>query len=283
LRSRTAEVAALQRAAHLAWDAQPPVFADHAVIDLLPAASRLWLAARRSTRFRGPGRRAEASMRAQIVVRARYAEDRLERAVRGGTSQYLILAAGLDTFALRRRELARRLRVFEIDRPDTQGWKRDRLRGRVPGNLHFVAVDFERQRVDEALRESAFDPARPAFVSWLGTTYYLTREAIRGTLASLRSVLAPGSELVLDYWSKQPGMDPGARWLLAGVEFMVASQREPMKSFLTPREIEREAAALGLEVLHNATPADQRKAYLAGRPDGLDVPDFAYLLHLRFP
>jgi methyltransferase (TIGR00027 family) len=222
-------------------------------------------------------------MRAQIVVRARYAEDRLDRAVAQGITQYLILAAGLDTFALRRRELGGRLRVFEIDHPDTQRWKRGRLRGRIPSNLRFVAVNFERESVAEALRRSRFDPRLPAFVSWLGTTYYLSREAILGTLASLRSVLAPGSELVLDYWSKDPRLDARARWLLAGVQFMVAMQREPMKSFFTPRQIEREIAGLGLQILQHATPADQRSAYLGRRTDALDVPDFAYLLHLRFP
>lgn len=276
-------MAAIQRAAHLAWDDQPPVFADDAVLALLPPALRLWLAVRRPWRSRGLARRAESSMRAQIVVRARYAEDRLESAVEQGVAQYLILAAGLDTFALRRRELAPRLRVFEIDHPDTQRWKRGRLRGRTPSNLQFVAVDFERESVADALRRSRFDPGIPAFVSWLGTTYYLSREAIVGTLAALRAVLAPGSELVLDYWSKEPGLDLGARSLLAGVQFMVAVQREPMRSFFSPRQIEREIAALGLEVLHNATPADQRRAYLAGRTDALDVPGFAYLLHVRFP
>ena len=288
MRSRTAEAAAIQRAMHLSRDDRPPIFVDDEVLALLSPAVRLWLrlpaAGRRPpSLFGDPAQRAVARMRAQIVVRARYAEDRLDRAVAQGTAQYLILAAGLDTFALRRRELGGRLRVFEIDHPDTQRWKRGRLRGRIPSNLRFVAVDFERESVAEALRRSRFDPRLPAFVSWLGTTYYLSREAILGTLASLRSVLAPGSELVLDYWSKDPPLDARARWLLAGVQLMVAMQREPMKSFFTPRQIEREIAGLGLQILQHATPADQRAAYLGGRTDALDVPDFAYLLHLRFP
>ena len=288
MRSRTAEVAAIQRAVHLARDARPPIFVDDEVLALLSPAVRLWLRLpaagwRPPYLFRDRAQNAEARMRAQIVVRARYAEDRLERALAQGVTQYLILAAGLDTFALRRRELGRRLRVFEIDRPDTQRWKRDRLRGRIPSHLRFVAVDFEQEGVAEALRRSTFDPRHPAFVSWLGTTYYLSREAILGTLASLRSVLAPGSELVLDYWSKDCGPHREDRWLLAGVRLAVAMQREAMKSFFTPRQIEREIAALGLEILQNASPDAQRQLYLAGRTDGLDVPDFAHLLHLRFP
>jgi methyltransferase (TIGR00027 family) len=197
--------------------------------------------------------------------------------------QYVILAAGLDTFALRRTDLRTSVQVFEVDQVDTQREKRRRLRTRTPANLSFVGVDFERQKVGDALLRSRFDPDNPAFFSWLGTTYYLTRDAIRSTLRSVRKVAAGGSELVLDYWSQSPGMNWRSHLVLTGVRAAVALQSEPMRSFFSRQEIEREVQSLGFEVLENLPPEAQRTRYLAKRRDGLDVPDFANLLHLRMP
>lgn len=287
-RSRTAEAAALQRALHMVFDDEPKVLVDDQALRLLPRRTQAWLGLpaqlmrpwipRTSVSLRGMGR-----MRGQIVVRARYAEDALAEAVAAGVAQYVVLSAGLDTFALRRTGLQDRLRIFEVDRIATQRWKRRLLRGEIPSNLRFVAVDFERERIDEALRAATFDPSRPAFFSWLGTTYYLTREAIRATLRSLREIASPSSELVCDYWTEDPGLDWQSQMLLSGVRMAVAAQREPMLSFFAPPEIERLAREIGYEVLANVSPTTQRRNYLRHRSDNLDVPDFAFLLHLRVP
>ena len=183
-RSRTAEAAAFLRALHRQVDSAPWVFEDAAVEALLPlpgqhflrrlsTLARPWISAFRQRRS------GLDAMRAQIVVRARYAEDAL---FAQDPSQYLVLAAGLDTFALRHAGAS--VQVFEVDHPATQAWKRTRFEA-PPENLIFVPVDFERTTLAEALTATEFD-TKPTFVSWLGTTYYLTRDAIAATLRGVR-------------------------------------------------------------------------------------------------
>jgi len=139
---------------------------------------------------------------AVVLARARFAEERLAEAMREGTAQYVIIGAGLDTFALRRPDLRERLHVIEIDHPATQAFKRARIRDaglEEPPNLHFAPADLERENLAEVLSRTPYDRTRPAFFSWLGVTMYLTDEAIRATLRSLRSVAAAGSQLAFDY------------------------------------------------------------------------------------
>lgn len=283
-RSRTAEAAALQRALHLVWDDSPVIFNDDEIAALLSPALRLLL----KQPFR-PSRLLRVmtpeiiQLRGQIVVRSRYTEDKLQQRLAHGLNQYVVLSAGLDTFALRNKGNAASLDVYEVDQQDTQRWKRSLLREREPENLHFIPVDFERQSIADALQESTFDGSQPAFFSWLGTTYYLTREAIFASLESILATAASGSELVLDYWSQPPGANWRANLLLSGVKFAVATQREPLLSFFEPAELAHDVEAIGFEVIENFTPEDARKNYLGDRSDKLDVPDFGYLLHLRVP
>lgn len=222
-------------------------------------------------------------LRGQIVVRSRYTEDRLQRQIKNQLNQYVILSAGLDTFALRSKDSTPQLNIFEVDQQDTQRWKRKLLNGQKPDNLQFIAVDFEQQSIADALGQGTFDASKPAFFSWLGTTYYLSREAIFASLQSIRSIAASGSELVLDYWSQPPSANWRSNMLLAGVRLAVATQSEPLLSFFKAAEIERDVADIGFEVIENFTPSAARKAYLENRSDKLDVPDFGYLLHLRVP
>jgi methyltransferase (TIGR00027 family) len=170
------------------------------------------------------------------------------------------------------------IEVLEIDHPATQGWKRELLRTRgldLPAQLAFLPIDFETESLADAW------PARsaPDFVSWLGATYYLTRDAIAGTLETLAAGTAPGSRLVLDYWSEQPPTAAG-NLLLWGTRMAVALQQEPMLSFFEPDEIEALAADTGWSVVENLTAAGQNQRYLHARQDGLVVPSFAHLLQL---
>lgn len=278
----------MQRALHLVWDDLPVIFRDDEIAALLSPALRLLLqrpfkaseSLRRLTRAMTPE---IAQLRGQIVVRSRYTEDKLQALLEHGLNQYVVLSAGLDTFALRNSSSTSNLTVYEVDQKDTQRWKQSLLRGREPQNLHFIPVDFEQQSIADALQKSTFDASQPAFFSWLGTTYYLTREAIFASLASILTTAASGSELVLDYWSQPPGSNWRANLLLNGVRFAVATQREPLLSFFDPAAIARDIGAIGFEVLENFTPDDARNTYLADRTDQLDVPDFGYLLHLRVP
>jgi len=290
-RSRTAEAAAAARAAHLVLDADPPVLADRYAARLLgfgEASSLLQVSAFGRMRDRiapawlersplGAARR----IRAQVVVRSRYAEDQLEAALDRRVDQYVILAAGLDSFALRRPELVDRVTVFEVDHPASQAWKQARLTrvaDELPPHLVFVPIDFERQALAEALAAVRYDASRPTFFSWLGTTYYLTAAALRETLHFV-AAQAPGSELVFDYWSPSP---PSAtdRALLAGIRFAAAWQGEPMHSFLSASDLRRAVEACGLKLLEDLDAGATGERYLARRPDRLALPEFAHLAHV---
>lgn len=283
LPSQTAMAAAFLRALHLVVDEPPPVFEDAAARDLLPdyqrrfldrlaALPRRWLGVFRQRRS------AVGRMRAQIVVRSRYAEDRLAEAREAGAaSRHLILAAGLDTFAWR--QSAAPLPVVEVDHPATQGWKRHTLAARgwpSPAELTFAPMDFERQRLEDVLQ-----PAGEAqFVTWLGTSYYLSRSALQTTLASLSALCPAGSAVAMDFWQESPPGRDGAA-LLWGTRIATALQLEPMQTFLEPAELERLASASGWQLSEHLDAAEQNRRYLQGRGDGLSVPGFAHLALLR--
>jgi methyltransferase (TIGR00027 family) len=134
------------------------------------------------------------------AARSRLAEDALSRAVEGGTRQIVILGAGLDTFALRNPHDARHIRIYEVDHPATQAWKRQRLdeaQIALPPWLVLVTVDFERDDLGEKLAAAGFEQNSPAFFTWLGVVPYLTHDAIGGTLDYISSI--QNSEVVFDY------------------------------------------------------------------------------------
>ena len=280
--SRTALATAFIRALHTRLDDAPPVCNDPVAYDLLPAYQRRFidrLARLAPSWLRRYRRRRDAftAMRAQVVVRARYAEDALADARSRGASRYVVLAAGLDTFALRQAQPP--VEVLEIDHPATQRWKRELLAARgmvVPDNLTLLPIDFEQQSLGSIWSENT----EPDFISWLGATYFLSQEAIKATLTTLAERTQPGSELVLDYWRERPATDP-ASWLLWGTRMAVAAQQEPMRSFFSPAQIEVLAESCGWQVRENLMPTAQNQRYLAARADQLAVPSFACLLHLQ--
>ncbi|MFU8817301.1 MAG: class I SAM-dependent methyltransferase [Pseudomonadales bacterium] len=281
--SQTAMATAFMRALHLIADDAPAVFEDDVASQLLPIYQRRFLARLgalpkpwlRTFRQRRYGL---TPMRAQIVVRARYAEDALLAARSAGAERYLILAAGLDTFAQRQAGSDAPIAVIEVDHPATQAWKRDWLEthGMTARGVEYRAVDFER----ETLRDVLDTNDRPQFVSWLGTTYYLSREAIAATLAALADLSPRGSRLVLDYWRQPPVFDPSSA-LLWGTRLATALQQEPMRCFLEPAELEAMAREAGWRVRENCAPEIQNQRYLHQRKDGLAVPAFAYLAQLE--
>lgn len=282
--SRTALSTAFLRAAHLRIDDKPPVLNDPIALSLLPDYQKRYING--LSLFSGPlrnrFRRASDpfnAMRSHIVVRARYAEDCLERAQQKGIERYVILAAGLDTYAWRQSET--KIEVLEIDHPTTQGWKQDLIASAklgVPENLSFLPINFESQSLGDIWQSSD----APDFISWLGVTYYLTRDTISATLKTLAQITQPGTQLVFDFWGKAR-LSANDTPLLLGTRMSVALLREPMHSFFDVEEIYALAKATGWYVREVSRPSDQNEQYLSGRTDRLKVPDFTYLAHLENP
>jgi methyltransferase (TIGR00027 family) len=280
--SWTARLAASARAYHYAHDS-PRVFEDFLADTLLTpedreAMEKQWAPVAADSEPR------RARSGAHVLGRARYNEDKLSDAIDKGISQYVIVGAGLDTFALRRPDLQDRLRVFELDHPVTQSLKRDRFFRAglvVPPHLHFCPTDFERDSVGSSLSRSPFDPAVPTFFSWLGVTYYLTREAIGNTLTSIGAMAAPDSELVMDYADSAALVPANQSPQVRDLFVRLHSVGEPLISGFGPRTLPDELAALGFELLEDLDARAQEARYFAGRVDGFRPVEFAHLAHAR--
>jgi methyltransferase (TIGR00027 family) len=250
-RSATAERAALMRAVHHRRD-RPRVLDDSIAIRLLDAATGATVEAEPERYETVPLRR----LRATVALRGRYAEDRLRDAMEHGIRQYVILGAGLDTFAYRSPLARSSLRVFEVDHPGTQVWKRERLREagiQPPDSVTFVSVDFEREPLVEALAGGGLDPNVPTFVSWLGVSVYLTSQAIRQTLAALAS-LGAGSVVVFDYVVPPSSLAEPARPARVRMAARAATAGEPWVTFFEPPMIAAELGAAGLAVVEDLAP-----------------------------
>lgn len=213
--------------------------------------------------------------------RSRYTEDSLEAAIEQGVRQYVILGAGLDTFAYRRPDLADRLRVFEVDHPATQALKRERVASRGwdhPANLHYVPVDFTSESLADALGESAFDPQQLSFFSWLGVSYYLTRADVVDMLRDVVTMAAPGSTLVFDYMHTDAFVPEKAGRLVELMHWMAAQLGEPLKTGFDPLALAADLDRLGLRLDEDLDPAAIDARYFQGRSDryrGIDHIHFA--------
>lgn len=264
----TAVRVALWRALHIAVDAPPHVFDDEVGLQLV-APDDDWRSRPDMSPFTRP-------FRASILARARFIEDLVAEQAGRGVGQYVILGAGLDTFAQRRADLASRLRVFEIDQPGPQAWKRQRLVELgfgVPSFLQLVPVDFEAGDAWwEGLVSSGFDSARPALVASTGVSMYLTREAITATLRQV-AALAPGSTLAMSFMLPIEMVDPEVR---IGVERAAAGAQvsgTPFISFFTPAEMLALAREAGFRKVEHVSAAMLAERYFADRTDGLRPPN----------
>jgi methyltransferase (TIGR00027 family) len=197
------------------------------------------------------------------VQRARFAEDRLAQALALGVRQYVVLGAGLDSYALRQPRVLNDLSIFEVDDAPLQNWKRNRFKElgiEPPINLRFAPCDFEVTPIADALESAGFDRFAPAVVSWLGVTQYLTRPAITKTLLWAAS-MAPGSEIVLGY--VVPGEEAERH------KALLAARGTRFETFFTPEEISDVLAKTGWVDLFQLTPEQAHATYFAGRSDGL--------------
>ncbi|HXC42230.1 MAG TPA: class I SAM-dependent methyltransferase [Candidatus Dormibacteraeota bacterium] len=263
--SRTAQRVAIRRAAHQVLD-HPRVLDDPLALRIIGAetAEELRSNPKENHKF-------SRAFRAFMAARSRYAEDELARAVEHGVSQYVILGAGLDTFAYRNRHPE--LRVFEVDHPATQEWKREQLQAAsisIPHSVTFVPVNFERQTLAEGLGGCGFDANAAAFFSWLGVTPYLTHEACMATLSFIASMPA-GSGVVFDFAIDPALLNPGQREALDALSARVARYGEPFQLFFDPAKLQNELKEMGFDRTEFLQGRELNSRYFEDRKDGLMV------------
>ncbi len=228
--SQTARGAAAYRAIHQTLEGGV-IFAD-------PFAVRIVDEEARATLDQVAADPALRPMRLFIAARSRFSEDALAHCVARGVRQVVVLGAGLDTFALRNPFAEQGVRVFEVDHPATQAWKRERLaqaKLALPASLTFAPVDFEQQSLAEGLATASFDRSRPAFFQWLGVVPYLTREAVSATLDFIGNI--PASAVVFDYTEPLENHLPERRANLMATAERAAERGEPWLSFFNPGEL----------------------------------------------
>lgn len=273
--SRTAHRVALRRAAHQVWD-HPRVLDDPVALKIIGTDE-----AARLAHSRPADPPLERYLRAFLVARSRYAEDQLAQAVRRGARQYVILGAGLDTFAYR--NPFSDLRVFEVDHPATQAWKRERLRLAnisLPDSLTFVPVDFERETLAHGLDLAGFIANRPAFFSWLGVTPYLATETVLATLRWLISICSTNG-VVFDYAVPRSSLDPSYWPAFDALASRVAAAGEPFVGFFDPKELARELRKMGFAQIEDLGADDINARYFRQRSDGLQTSGAGRLMTAR--
>jgi methyltransferase (TIGR00027 family) len=272
--SQTALTAAAARAAHLLVDAPPFIFADTVAAALLGDRADELIGFHRDH----PTHPVLAAARVQVICRSRYTEDRLARAAADGVRQYVILGAGLDSFGYRP-GLASQLRIFEVDHPATQQWKREALATAgipVPGTVTFVPADLATSRLDGVLAASGFDPSQPAVISWLGVTMYLTRDAIGRVLDAI-GTFAPGTELIANYMLPPGLRDAAGNSYAEQVGAHAAERGEPWLTFLSPAEIAALLTLRGIEPAEHVSQRDAVDAALWHRSDSLRPLELSFL------
>jgi methyltransferase (TIGR00027 family) len=269
----------MRRAAHQLLD-DPKVFDDPIALRIIGKES--------ASALQADPRESEALplssyVRAFVAARSRCAEDELALAVRRGACQYIILGAGLDTFAYRNPYPEGMLHVFEVDHPATQTWKRARLEEigiTPPGSLTFVPVDFETQMIEKGLRDAGYHQDKCTFFSWLGLTEYLTTEAVTATLRFIASSSA-GSEIVFDYMISPSLLTPAQRSRFDKLAQRVAAVGEPWQAFFDPEVLMRDLRMMGFRYVEDKGPEEINADYFKNRHDGLRVGSFSHVMIAR--
>jgi methyltransferase (TIGR00027 family) len=277
--SATAQRVAMRRAAHQLLD-DPKVFDDPVALRILGKESARALQAdpgRFETTLLSP------SLRAFTAARSQYAEDELALGVRRGVRQYVVLGAGLDTFAYRNPHPEGVLQVFEVDHPATQAWKQARLKETgipLPADLTFVPVDFDTKTLAEKLRGTGYDSGKGTFFSWLGVTPYLTNEAVIATLRFIASAPA-GSGVVFDYAISPSLLTAAQRSVFDALARRMASAGEPWQTFFDPGILARDLRAMGFRHVEDIGPEELHARYFKNRKDGLRVGSLSHVMNAQ--
>lgn len=275
--SRTAYQVAMRRAAHQLLDS-PIVFEDPLALPILGPEQAAALRADPHRYERGI---LAPYLRAFLAVRSRVAEESLAKSVAAGIRQYVILGAGFETFAYRNPYPLSTLRVFEVDHPASQAWKRERLGEAgisLPGSLTFVPVDFDRQALSEELLSAGLMAEQGAFFSWLGVTPYLEPEAVRATLCAIARLAGSGGGVVFDYAIPADSLGFIQRTIFELMAARVKEAGEPWRTFFMPEELARELKESGFRDVEDLCGDELNQRYFAGRGDGLRVGSLYHIM-----
>ncbi|MFO7559186.1 MAG: class I SAM-dependent methyltransferase [Desulfobacterales bacterium] len=275
-RSLTAESAAAARAAHFVLNYEPIIFEDPYAAYFIGGRWK-WMIQKRvilrliTANFLFGWARPVVG---QILARSRYSEDRFEKAFGNDISQYVLLGAGMDSFAMRRPELEEAVKIYEVDHPSTQEWKKGKLSENSftpPSNVVYIPIDFEKESLAQVLTSSPFQNEIPAFFSWLGTTYYLTKNAVFETFKAISSCAAKGSEVVFDYaCSDADGRMPDTKTIKKVRKFTKRRGEEMITAF-SQQELFDELKKVGFTLQEDLDTNMQNERYFANRSDGLEA------------
>jgi len=289
--SRTALINAYVRGYHAEHD-NPKIFNDFLAFRLLTEMEResieqMFLAHAPSQLF--PDKASALAWLMQIMAgnpiclsRARFTEDSLEDAVKKGVKQYVILGAGLDTFALRHLDLLDQLQVFEVDHPATQAFKRQRINEsglKQPSNLEFIPIDFTKDNLLKELKSSSFNPQIPTFYSWLGVTYYLPNNVVFDTLRLIADFSSKGTIIVFDYLDTEAFIPEKAAPRVQILLRSVKQQGETMKAGFEPLTLSSDLSELGLHLHEDLSPWDIQLRYFMGRTDNYHATEHTHMAY----
>ncbi|MCP3944017.1 MAG: class I SAM-dependent methyltransferase [Desulfobacteraceae bacterium] len=274
--SLTAHQTAIMRAAHQLLD-NPIIFKDPIALSIIGTQG----ASDIHSRKRKFNTRLSCYLRAIVVARSKFVEEELSLAIKRGVRQYVILGAGLDTFAYRNQYSVDGLKVFEVDYPATQAWKRQQLNAAkipIPKSLTFTPIDFEKQTLENRLLKVGFKTNEPSFFSWLGVTMYLTRETMMTTLKYISSSTPADSQIVFDYI-----ISPSSQNIIRRLGFRLLAHRlavigEPLQNFFDPNLLVKDLKTIGFTQVEDIGPKDINTRFFNNRADKLRVGVFGHLM-----
>lgn len=258
----TALRTALWRALHVLIDEKPYVIDDKIGYDLIKPEAE-WQ--------ERPDMKYTKRLRASIVARARFVEDVAKTEIENGIKQYVVLGAGLDSFAQRNAEISSQVDIYEIDQSDTLIWKEEKLienAYKIPDNLHFVPVDFETTSWWTGLLKKGFDTNKKAVVSCTGVTLYLTKKAITDTLKKM-TLLASGSTIAIAFYLPLEQLDEEDKPMQEIAMKGAAASGTPFVSFFSVEDIVKLAGEIGLKEIQTVSTKDMIEKYFKGRTDNL--------------
>jgi methyltransferase (TIGR00027 family) len=282
--SRTAEAAAALRANHIR-NALDPVFSDPFAFSLTSSSWQKLLESAPIVKILNSRfiNQTLGLLTGQVVGRSRYAEDLLHQAIHRHIEQYVLVGAGLDSFTLRQNIDNSNLKIFEVDHPDTQAAKQQKLAqlGSMPRNVEFVAINFEQESISDALRRSSYQSTAAGFFSWLGTTHYLEPQTTLNTLNSIANVAASGSEIVLDYSIPYTELNGIERIGSLGVSQFTRLLQEPLIGQFIPSVLHDAVKKMRYEVIEDASGHTLNERYFNARTDQIRHTNATRMLHLR--